>query len=151
MSAKPNTPTLREPPLTQLAFSEIKFDNTLPVLYLDSKYHLHKVSDSEAKFLRDDMDVSRLNEIHRWLHLCGRSMAVARPLHRQVQMNSQIIVTEQADLHLTWNKVGIFIKPLPLYLLDRKIWINYYLQRRDALQSRTWILALIHPAGHVPQ
>jgi hypothetical protein len=35
------------------------------------------------------------------------------------------VATEQADLHLLWNGNKIFVKPLPLYLLDYGFWETY--------------------------
>jgi hypothetical protein len=67
------------------------------------------------------MDVSRLNKIHRYLWLAGRPTS-ARPLHRQKMMERQILITEQADLHLVWYESRIFLKPLPDYILDYQFW-----------------------------
>jgi hypothetical protein len=142
-----NTPNLAEVPITGLSFSKVDFDSALPVVYLNSEYRLLKVSDEKKDFFKNDLDVSRLNDIHGWLNLCGRFMAVARPLHRQLMMDRKIIVTEQADLHLTWNDTGIFIKPLPLYLLSEQVWMDYLCKDPDLyeaalglLLSYTWLI-----------
>ena len=37
-------------------------------------------------------------------------------------MERQILITEQADLHLVWHESRIFLKPLPDYILDYQIW-----------------------------
>jgi hypothetical protein len=147
MAAFLNTPNLQELPIPGLSFSKVDFDSALPVVYLDSKYRLQKVSDGENSFFQSDLDVSRLNSIHGWLNLCGRLMAVARPLHRQLMMNRKIIVTEQADLHLTWDDFGIFIKPLPLYLLSKRVWTDYLCKDQELyeaalgfLLSYTWLI-----------
>jgi hypothetical protein len=67
-------------------------------------------------FLRQDLSVERLTNIHGWLWIVGRPQA-ARSLRRLKIKNRTIIATEQADLHLTWSDSYIFIKPLPPYLL----------------------------------
>jgi hypothetical protein len=141
------TPHLAELPIAGLNFSKVDFDSALPIVYLDSEYRLLKVSDGENSFFQNDLDVSRLNNIHGWLNLCGRFMEVARPLHRQLMMNRNIIVTEQADLHLTWDDAGIFIKPLPLYLLSKRVWVDYlckdpelYEAALGFLLSYTWLI-----------
>jgi hypothetical protein len=59
----------------------------------------------------------------------------------------KIITTEQADLHLTWNDAGIFIKALPLYLLSKQVWMDYLCKDPDRdkaavglLLSYTWLI-----------
>ena len=103
-------------------------DSSLPIWYHDKRHRLHKVSEDPRKFLTDDLDVSRLDRLQQHfigLRLAGRYQAVARPLHRQLIMNRKIAVIEQADLHLTWDHANIYIKPLPAYLFDPKIWTTY--------------------------
>ena len=99
-------------------------ENSLPIWYHDKKYSLHKVSEDTGKFLTDDLDVSRLDRIQEHsigLRLADCYKAVARPLHRQLLTNRRVIVTEQADLHLTWDHASIYIKPLPAYIFNEKI------------------------------
>ena len=117
--------------------------NSLPVWYHDSKHTLHKVSDDTGRFFADDLDVSRLNRIQKdfiGLRLAGRYKAVARPLHRQLIMNRRVIVTERADLHLTWDGNGIYIKPLPAYLFDGNIWTTNLCQSASLYQSACGLL-----------
>ncbi|KAJ4322674.1 hypothetical protein N0V84_004699 [Fusarium piperis] len=64
------------------------------------------------KFVSADLDVSRLNLLHKHLWLAGQQRA-ARPLHRQVLSGRTILPTEQADLHLLWMDGRLFIKPCP--------------------------------------
>lgn len=79
------------------------------------------------------MDVARLNTIHRYLWLSGRP-ASARPLHRQKMIGREIVITEQADLHLVWHESRMFLKPLPSYMLDYKFWEDT-ICRRAALHA----------------
>ncbi|KAF2867481.1 hypothetical protein BDV95DRAFT_503009 [Massariosphaeria phaeospora] len=72
-------------------------------------------------FLECELDVSRLNRIHGWLWLCGLP-STPRPLHYQKLKKREIVIAEQADLHLVWSPSRIFIKPLPRYLLSPKFW-----------------------------
>jgi hypothetical protein len=37
-------------------------------------------------------------------------------------MGHEILTTEQADLHMVWNGLRIFIKPLPDYMFDYQMW-----------------------------
>jgi hypothetical protein len=68
-------------------------------------------------FVRNELDVSRLDKIEDRLWLAGRLENI-RPLHRQQLLGRKILVSEQADLHLLWKDDKIFIKPLPAWLLD---------------------------------
>lgn len=118
-------------------------ENSLPIWYHDNKHHLHKVSEGTGKFFTDDLDVSRLDRIQEHfigLRLAGRYKAVARPLHRQLMMNRRVIITEQADLHLTWDHAGIYIKPLPAYLFDEKIWATYLCKSSSLYESACGLL-----------
>ena len=72
-------------------------------------------------FLRQELGVGRLNDIHNWLWLVGRPMP-PRPLHYQKAAQRGIVVHEQMDLHLIWDNKRMFLKPIPRYLLDQKFW-----------------------------
>ena len=118
-------------------------ENSLPIWYHDRKHHLHKVSEDPSRFFTDDLDVSRLDKIQKdfiGLRLTGRYKAAARPLHRQLMMDRRVIVTEQADLHLTWDQNGIYIKPLPAYLFDEKIWATYLCKSSTLYESACGLL-----------
>lgn len=93
----------------------------LPILFADSKHKLLRPTDHLDAFLRQDLSVERLTDIHSWLWMVGRPQA-AQSLHRLKMKNRTIIATEQADLHLTWSNSYIFIKPLPPYLLFADFW-----------------------------
>jgi hypothetical protein len=45
-----------------------------------------------------------------------------RPLHYQCAASREIVISEQMDLHLVWERQRIYIKPLPRYLLDHAFW-----------------------------
>lgn len=57
------------------------------------------------------------------------------PLHRQPVKGREIIVTEEARLHLVWIHNRIFIKPLPRYLLSQAFWATYLKKGSDDNQS----------------
>jgi hypothetical protein len=58
------------------------------------------------------------------------SSANINPLHRQKVKGREIIVTEEARLHLVWIHNRIFIKPLPPYILSHTFWEIYLNERR---------------------
>lgn len=49
----------------------------------------------------------------------------ARSLHQQRMLDRQIVITEQADLHLLWTHTNILIKPLQMFLLDYQFWLDH--------------------------
>ncbi|TVY32006.1 hypothetical protein LSUB1_G007740 [Lachnellula subtilissima] len=99
----------------------VKFRRPAPTVYHDRLGNLTRCGSDPAPFLKLDMDVSRLNEIHQYLWLAGRPTA-ARPLHRQKMIERQILITEQADLHMVWHESRFFLKPLPDYIFDYDVW-----------------------------
>jgi uncharacterized membrane protein len=83
--------------------------------------------------------VSRLNKIHSHLWFAGRPMS-ARPLHRQVMLGREIIITEQADLHLVWHESRIFVKPLPEFLMDYSFWKEYICGKNQLYEFASGLL-----------
>ncbi|KAK4162357.1 hypothetical protein QBC43DRAFT_380021 [Cladorrhinum sp. PSN259] len=47
------------------------------------------------------------------------------PLHRQFVKRRNIVVTEEAKLHLVWTQDQIFIKPIPEYLVSYDFWSSF--------------------------
>ena len=76
---------------------------------------------SLTRHIAYSVDVSRLTALYPLLWFAGRPGYI-RPLHRQHQMQREIVITEQADLHLTWMDDRIHVKPLPAWLLNH----NFY-------------------------
>lgn len=121
----------------------------VPVIYQDKSYRCLKTEEIKGdftKFLKHDLDVSRLTKIEPYLWLAGMRRA-ARPLHRQVMMDRDVVITEQADLHLTWRGPRVYIKPLPSYLLDVDFWnrnicpdIDLFESAKGFLLSYVWLV-----------
>lgn len=77
-------------------------------------------------FLLDDLwseDLERMAP-HLWI-MTTMSSANINPLHRQRVKGREIILTEDARLHLVWIHDRIFIKPIPQYLLSHTFWETY--------------------------
>ncbi|KAI1521384.1 hypothetical protein PtrSN001C_012256 [Pyrenophora tritici-repentis] len=82
------------------------------------------------KFLYDDLwseDLDRMAP-RLWI-MTTLSSANINPLHRQRVKGREIIVTEEARLHLVWIHDRIFIKPIPRYLLSHDFWEVYFNQK----------------------
>ncbi|KAI0872744.1 hypothetical protein GGS24DRAFT_423579 [Hypoxylon argillaceum] len=102
------------------------FTPHLPAAHRTKKDHI-VVPQTDADFLGDELLVKRINAVQDWLWTCGRPMP-PRPLHYQVVIRREIIVTESSELHLIWSNNRIFVKPLPSWLLDPLFWASHILQ-----------------------
>lgn len=82
---------------------------------------------ANVDFLAGELLVGRINAVQDWLWICGRPMP-PRPLHYQIVISREIVITESPELHLVWSKNHIFLKPLPSWLLDPLFWTSHILQ-----------------------
>lgn len=124
---------------------------------------LNRVEDNIRTFYANELDVSRLNLVHDHLWLAGLERA-ARPLHQQISIGRELILTEAADLHLLWAGNRIYVKPLPEFLLSYSAWedvivFDQELHERASgfLLSYLWLvchrsdLRLAHEHGLMPK
>lgn len=132
--------------------------------------HLRKVisiNEDDASSVKDymmrDLDVARLNKIHKHLWLAGLPTA-SRALHNQIRVGREIIITESADLHLVWRDNIMTLKPLPDYLLSHAKWTDVlckdeelFRSARGFLYSYTWLISsksdlrIAHSKGLIPE
>lgn len=115
--------------LPQLLGSENRNRPTTPIPLLPASYRTRKNDITIARlddldFLKSELSVDRLNEIHEWLMIVGRPMP-PRALHLQRMKLREICPTEQMDLHLAWSPKRIYVKPIPRFLLDTGFWEAY--------------------------
>ena len=119
----------------------------LPVVFQNKENKTVRVwHEGLREYLEWELDVSRLNDVHKWLWLAGRPMC-ARPLYKQKLLDREILVTEQIDIHLLWTACRIFIKPLPEFLMDHGFWTENLCGNPDThksacglLLSYTWLV-----------
>lgn len=96
------------------------YDNLLPASYRTQDDDV-VVPTLTTNFLKKELGVKRLNDIHPWLWMVGRPMP-PRPLYYHKAIGRQIVVHEQMDLHLVWDEQRIFLKPIPPYLFEENFW-----------------------------
>lgn len=126
----------------------------LPALfYLDGEMRDLDLEEDLQDFLRMELNLSRLNRIHRHLWLAGRP-APARPLHHHLVLGRKIVCTEQTDLHLLWADSRLFVKPCPDYLLSYDFWRRNICHDASLwgvavglLLSYTWLVQRKHDLG----
>lgn len=97
------------------------------------------VPQPSLEYLQSELCVQRINDVEEWLWICGRPMP-PRPLHHQLILSRNIVVCENIDLHLVWHKDRIFLKPIPLYLLDPDFWAVYLVLSTKEEESRRRII-----------
>lgn len=77
-------------------------------------------------FLTSELSTPVLDELydHLWLVAC-KSGERTDSLHRQRIKGRDIVATESAHLHLVWRYDKIYVKPMPLCLLNYDFWNTY--------------------------
>ncbi|KAF2632490.1 hypothetical protein BU25DRAFT_470134 [Macroventuria anomochaeta] len=90
-------------------------------------------------FLREDLDLTRLDSIQGYLGLAGRPRRV-RPLHRYKMIGLDILYTQKMDLHLLKTRTHLMLKPLPLWIPDREIWYRHIDHVQEWHESATGFL-----------
>lgn len=118
-----------------------------PQLHLPAIYSRRKASGEQAglvplqiddplslqTYFLQNLSVSRLNAIHKYLWLAGLARC-ARPLHDHILHNRKLVITERADYHLLWQSDTLYIMPLPTYLLDHSVWLSHLCQDRTLFE-----------------
>jgi hypothetical protein len=120
-------PITRPPPSTpprlneSLATSPVALiRHTLPATVRRGNTLVRSTDDPDAYYITE-LRTARLDEIKSYLWLAGLPNC-GRPLHRQQLLGREIIITEDPNEHLVWHETRIFIKPLPIFLLDLDCW-----------------------------
>lgn len=102
--------------------------NLLPATYRTGEDNI-VAGEPTSELLHHELVPNRLEEMRQWLKYAGRPMP-PRPLHYQLVLGREIVISENIELHMVWaygNPSRIFLKPLPNYLLDNKFWSTYIL------------------------
>ena len=142
---------------------EVERFSPLPAVYQDKKNHIHLVAtDSLATYLAWELDLSRLAAIHQWLPLAGRQ-GPARSLHKHAMVGLQLVLTQDVSLHLLWQGNLMYLKPLPMFLLDQDFWREHlcndaklHQEACGLLLSYVWLvtqesdLCIAHTTGLIP-
>jgi hypothetical protein len=148
-------------PQTPLSHS---YDISAPTLFLDG--HGQHTITSAKNYLALSLDLKRLHLIHKRLWLAGLPVP-ARALHRQKVLGREIVISDQAELHLTWRESTLYLKPLPKPLLDYNFWESklcsddtgddLYKNAAGLILSYIWLisskqdLAIAHEKNLVPK
>lgn len=74
--------------------------------------------DAITTFLLEELNVDMADSIKPYLWIAGLQFSKIRPLHRNNVIRREIVICEQAALHLISRSEVIFIKPIPHCLLQ---------------------------------
>jgi len=77
-------------------------------------------------FLSSQLDTTLLDELYNHLWLVARKSGKSiDPLNKQRVKTREIVAAEDIRLHLVWRRNKIYIKPMPLCLLNFDFWTTY--------------------------
>lgn len=77
-------------------------------------------------FLRSELSTPLIDELYTHLWLVARKLGKSvDPLNRQRVRSREIIATEDIHLHLVWYHNKLYVKPMPLCLLNYEFWATY--------------------------
>ncbi|RBR07075.1 uncharacterized protein FIESC28_10821 [Fusarium coffeatum] len=107
-----------------------------PASYRTASYDLVPPSQDYSAWIASELNIQRLNKIHRWLWAAGTAVP-PRPLHDQISTGREVVITEAMDMHLVWTTGIIYIKPLPRFLLEPTVWTRYLCCRDNCQCSVT--------------
>jgi len=111
------------------------FSSLLPATFRTKSDNIRVPSADNIDFFERDLLVQRIENVKRLLWMVGRPMP-PRPLHHQLMLQREIVVSEDVEHHLVWAKSKIWVKPLPLYLLDPDFWSSHILSREGIEEAR---------------
>jgi hypothetical protein len=78
------------------------------------------------EFIQTELGTAVLDEMYPNMWLVGRKASDnIDPLHRQRIKERSIVPSEDSGLHMVWSENTIYVKPLPLCLLNHNFWTRY--------------------------
>ncbi|KAK3944509.1 hypothetical protein QBC46DRAFT_165860 [Diplogelasinospora grovesii] len=99
--------------------------DSFPALYRGDHRTVCVPGDWPVDFLEKELSLEKLEKVRKHLWFAG-SKHPAAPLHFQISIGRDIVLTERMHLHLLWSNDGtLFIKPMPQFLLDSSVWRDY--------------------------
>jgi hypothetical protein len=123
--------------------SDYSLRSLLPASYRTASDDVAASTKDTAACVRGELDLHRLDIIFNWLWIVGRPMP-PRPLHHQLLLSRDIVITERMDMHLVWTTGRIFIKPIPRFLLVPRFWSDHL----SSVSSCSGLCAQANSAGH---
>jgi len=101
----------------------------------------------DVTYIEKELDLHRLTRISSWWWAVGLPIP-PRPLHYQLLIGREAIVTERMDQHLVWKDNRIFLKPIPRFLLEPWFWTHCLSCNADCLCHKS---AKLHDQKNVQE
>ncbi|KAF7502207.1 hypothetical protein GJ744_006444 [Endocarpon pusillum] len=118
-------------------------DPDQPITHVPGEPSTSLTQTAVCDFLTSELSTPLLDELYSCLWLvarrCGKSID---SLHRQKVKTREIVANEDANLHLVWHYNKIYIKPLPLCLLNYDFWTTYLPLQADSTSSEKGTFAI---------
>lgn len=96
------------------------------ITYIPGNPAVQLFSSEVYKHISTELEVPLLDELYDKLWLVARKSGLSiDPLHVQVIKGRKIIPAEDPELHLVWNRDKIYVKPVPVFLLNHDFWTLY--------------------------
>jgi hypothetical protein len=98
----------------------------IPAAYKNKKYDIVSPRHNLKAYIEHELNMETLEKIIGMLGFAGY-LYPARPLHYQLSLGRNIVVTERIDMHLVLENAGkrIYMKPIPVMLLMPRFWTEY--------------------------
>ncbi|RSL46566.1 hypothetical protein CEP54_013790 [Fusarium duplospermum] len=129
---------LLAPPFAPSKALRSSADRALPI-YFRFQDQLYNTRENLGSFLDKDLFTPKIGAVLDYLWLAGLPRP-ARPLHHQQLLQRIIHPTENPDNHLVWHEAGLFVKPIPEYLLDYEFWERNLCHSADLHRSACGLL-----------
>jgi hypothetical protein len=96
------------------------------ISYLPGCPNIPLSANTISGYVRKELFTPILEELypHLWL-VARRSGSSIDPLHLHATKGPNIYLTEDSQLHLVWRDDRIYIKPVPVWLLNHEVWLHY--------------------------
>lgn len=108
------------------AISPSHHDPNTPIDHIPGEPGTDLTEASVYDFLCSELNTTLLDELYNHLWLIARKSGTSiEPLNRQRVKRREIVATEDVRLHLTWHRNRIYVKPMPLCLLNYDFWATY--------------------------
>lgn len=108
------------------------------VNYLPGQPTIRLDPDEVINYLVDELDTILLDELYDNLWLVGKQSGQhVDALHIHRVKGRTIVPAEAARLHLIWDHNNVYIKPIPVFLLNYDVWARYLSSAAGASKHST--------------
>ncbi|KAI9771111.1 MAG: hypothetical protein M1840_002462 [Geoglossum simile] len=125
-----------ERPPDEVSLSSHENNSNVSLNHVPGELNISLTPTAVFAFLTEELATPLLDELYTKLWLVARKSGWSiDPLHKQKIKEREIIVTEEARLHLVGHHNRIYIKPIPLSLLYHDFWTTYLSSGGNASSS----------------